>query len=154
VARSLSLFFLIGVVWAACVPNGPTAEGAGGGGTPIAAVCEDACAEAFPAGVAVYDALASCLLCDACHDRCAADGLATCGEKELGCSAMASDCTSCIASPCALKQLADTTFEGVCAAEGTACASAADCVGLNNCIAKCIVSTGPAGGAGGAGGAL
>jgi len=143
--------------WVACVPPGPKGDGAGSGGagTPSpAAQCQAFCEAEHPDAVTAYRALSSCLLCDACHDRCGAELPAACGAMELGCSADATDCASCIASPCALEQQPDTTFKGACALAGAECAASTGCVALNNCVASCVVSTGPGStGSGGAGGA-
>ena len=138
------------VGWSACMPNGPGDDPAANkpGATPLATLCEDSCAMTYPLGATAYGALAACLLSGACHDACATEGGSSGGQVESGCSSKSSDCSACIVSPCALEQLPDTSFAGLCAAEGTACAKSSDCVGLNNCIASCIVTTGP-GGAGG-----
>lgn len=147
---------LLAAGWCACVPDGPAGEdasGAGSGGSPPAVLCREACLVQFPEGKAKYEALSTCLVCGACHDVCAADAGGSCGEVDLGCSAEATDCTSCIASPCALEQKPDTSFSGACALEGAECATSSDCVGLNNCVAACVVTTGPGGsGATGSGG--
>jgi hypothetical protein len=140
--------------WAACIPPGPkddVAAGAGSGGSSPSAACQAACEAEHPDGVDAYRALATCLVCEACHDRCGAELGSACGSMDLGCSADATDCASCVASACALEQQPDTTFKGACALAGAECAASSDCVALNNCVASCVVSTGP-GGTGGGGG--
>ncbi|MBM4377358.1 MAG: hypothetical protein FJ095_19940 [Deltaproteobacteria bacterium] len=142
----------LAVAWSACTPAGPRGDGAtGAGGSPPAVLCREACLEQYPMGEVAYTALTTCLVCGACHDVCGMEAGAACGTADLGCSADASDCASCLASTCALEQTPNTLFKGACALEGAECAASSDCVGLNNCVAACVVSTG-ATGSGGAGG--
>lgn len=155
VRSSLALVGALLAAWVGCVPPGPKDEPAsvtGGGGAPVSLECRALCEAQHPGGVEAYGALTTCLVCEACHDVCGAELGSSCGAEDLGCSAEASDCATCIASPCAVIQLPDTTFQGKCALAGAACAASTECVALNNCVASCVVSSGPGGGGGGSGG--
>lgn len=136
--------------WSACSIKGPGngAGGSGSGGGMVAQNCQLACEFKYPGAVEAYEALKSCLVCRACRDVCGG----SCGQADLGCSAQSADCSSCIVSPCALSQQPDTSFTGACAMEGEACAMSSDCVGLNNCVAHCVETTGPSGSSGSSGG--
>ncbi len=152
-------------LWASCLPSGPdtsgtttagpaTTAGSGAGGTPLPALCETSCAKKHPGGVQLYEAFHKCLVCGACHDKCATQsGCMPADGAEKGCSGMAMSCDACTVSECAVHQKPDTTFEGACANEGTACSKSNDCVAVQNCVGACIQTTGP-GGPSGAGGAM
>ena len=138
--------------------------GAGGGGANGSNLeqCEAMCVPMFLDGEADYRLLRECLLCGACADACVDVSESVCvnGTTEVGaCSAMAGgDCDACVAGPCALMQMQDTTFTGLCAPFGAACSANTNCLQINNCVADCVSptttgpTTGPGGGMMGAGG--
>jgi hypothetical protein len=115
-------------------------------------MCEDTCIPMHPDGEADYRGLRSCLLCSACADACSNENGGVCdAPAEAGCSAMAGSCADCLGSACALEQLADTNFAGVCATQGAICSMNIACVGLNNCVANCAMGGASSSGVGGAG---
>jgi len=146
---------------AACSVSDTVPGGDGGAaavGPGATELCEEQCIPLHVAGEADYLLLRECLLCSACSDACASsqDGACVNGaatEHVAGCSAAAAgDCAACVDSVCALQQLPNTSFMGVCAPWGDACALNTECVALNNCVAQCVLA-GPGTGGAAAGGA-
>lgn len=138
----------------------PGGGGSGNTGPDPTVVCEEQCLPLHPAGEVDYRALRACLLCSACADACKSAAAAVCGDTALesasACSEIAGqDCAACAAGACALSQLPDLTFTGVCAPQAQLCAMNVGCVQLNGCVADCVTMPPGTGGmmaAGGMGG--
>jgi hypothetical protein len=150
------LFFVCGLgglVVAACATEGPKDsdddDGSGGASTSTSAstgpgpteVCEEQCIPQHLQGEVNYRNLRECLLCFACATACENDHGDACPkgitESPSMCSSLAMSCQECINGGCALVQLADTKFMGICAVNADACSKDIECVALNNCVANC-----------------
>jgi hypothetical protein len=88
--------------------------------------CYDACDAAHPTGVALWNAMYSCLLCD--PTSCSQDCAAYCGAP-TACDV--GDCTTCVNSTCA-----DTA----CTTEYDACVNSTECIAFYNCASVCTTS--------------
>ena len=121
----------------------PGPPGSGGKEPTPTEVCEEQCIPAHAAGETDYRAVQTCLLCDACHAVCLAEGVPLeCSAGSNGCSPFFTTCAECTASDCALVQQPDTSFFGICAGQATTCVANQECVSINNCVSSCVADSG------------
>ena len=108
--------------------------GSGTGGEGGASLtCEEQCEASVPAAsIETWATMLGCTNCGACYDICDGGSGNVCIEgEELGCSAGAADCDTCINSACAQT---DT-----CGFEVDACLADPNCIAFNDCYAACPV---------------
>jgi len=121
--------------------------------------CVDACAQAYPLGAQLYDALSQCILCDACVDDCAGSGYSctpACGAGEFACGdgsciPLAQRCDGAAQCPAGddeqgcgqcdgsgdCQTCADCSFQGQCVNEYDTCVASQACLDFDACVVVC-----------------
>jgi hypothetical protein len=118
--------------------EGGAGVGGGGGEGGAGPDCFDTCNTMYPNGVDTYFGYLSCVTCSACYDICDGGSGDVCLQgSELGCSANAPDCETCVNGACASDVDGNGATSGVCATELDDLLNNQDALSLNDCYNAC-----------------